>query len=115
MPSADTFSIKPIRDFIGRVPESSIDPFARDSDLASWTNDLNPNTKARTHMDALDFMKTMGGCAELVLYDPPYSLRQLKECYEGVGKSLTQPQSQRYFADLKDEISRVVWGGGGVR
>jgi hypothetical protein len=38
----------------------------------------------------------------------------LKECYEGVGKSLTQPQSQRYFADLKDEISRVVCIGGEV-
>ena len=114
MPSRDTFSIKPIRDFIGKVPSSSIDPFARNSDLATWTNDLNPNTKAIFHMDALEFIQTLGGCAELVFYDPPYSIRQLKECYEGLGKSLTQPQTQRYFADVKDEIGKVVCIGGEV-
>jgi hypothetical protein len=47
-----------------------------------------------------------------VLFDPPYSLRQLKECYAGVGKSLTQQDTQSYFTLIKNEIARVLKVGG---
>ena len=95
MPNHNTFSIKPIREFIGEVPIQSIDAFARNSDLATITNDLNPDFDTTHNMDALDFLKTIDdNWADMVLFDPPYSPRQLKECYDSIGKSLTQSQEK---------------------
>ena len=58
MPSADTFSIKPIGEFVKRYIQSgvSVDPFARNGTLATITNDINPNTSAQYHMDAIEFL-----------------------------------------------------------
>jgi hypothetical protein len=110
MPNHNTFSIKPIREFIGEVPIQSIDPFARNSKLATITNDLNPDFDTTHNMDALDFLKTINDdWADMVLFDPPYSPRQLKECYDSIGKSLTQSQTQSsYWANCKDEIARIT-------
>ena len=109
MPNHNTFSIKPIREFIGDVPLQSIDPFARNSELATITNDLNPEFDTNYNMDALDFLKEfVDEWADMVLFDPPYSLRQLKECYDGIGISMTQHQSQHFFSDLKNEIGRIT-------
>src|SRR5687768_14775187 len=56
MPSAETFSIPPIAEFIQRWWRSpSVDPFARNTGLATVTNDLSPDTSARYHMDAAAF------------------------------------------------------------
>ncbi len=105
MPSANTFECKPIGDFVRRYLASnplSIDPFARNVGWATYTNDLNPDTTAEYHMKALDFLvmlrddKGMAGKVDLVIFDPPYSLRQVKECYEGVGKFA--------FEDAQDAI-----------
>ena len=52
MPNHNTFSIKPIREFIGEVPIKSADPFARNSDLATITNDLNPEFPTNYNIDA---------------------------------------------------------------
>ena len=55
MPSGDTFSIPPIGDFVQRyldVANVSIDPFARNTNLATHTNDLNPDTTAAYHLKA---------------------------------------------------------------
>ena len=116
MPNHNTFSIKPIREFIGDVPIQSIDPFARNSKLATITNDLNPDFDTTHNMDALDFLKTIvDDWADMVLFDPPYSPRQLKECYDSIGKSLTQSQTQSsYWAYCKDEITRITKPGGKV-
>lgn len=129
MPSHETFQIKPIRELLDiYVPSSGkgwIDPFARDSSVAEHTNDINPETKAKHHMDALEFLKTFDdNSVEGVLYDPPYSLRQIKECYNGLGKSLTQHETQYFFSDIKKEIERIVkptgivisfgWNSGGI-
>lgn len=115
MPNHNTFSIKPIREFIGDVPIHSIDPFARNSELATITNDLNPDFDTTHNMDALDFLKTIDdNSADMVLFDPPYSLRQLKECYDSIGASLSQYQTQHFFSDVKDEIARITKLGGVV-
>jgi len=90
-----------------------IDPFARDSLLGSITNDLNPECKTTYNLDALDFLKLMkSNSADLILFDPPYSLRQVKECYDGIGLSLTGHQSRHFFSDIKNEIKRVLKIGG---
>ena len=61
-------------------------------------------------MDALDFLKQMKtNSADVVLYDPPYSLRQVKECYEGVGITVTAEHTKASWrAKHLDEIARIV-------
>lgn len=59
MPNADTFSVKPIGEFVQRylaASKVSIDPFARNKRWATHTNDLNPDTSAQHHLDATDFL-----------------------------------------------------------
>jgi len=116
MPNKNTFSIKPISAFIEEEMQGCdliLDPFARDSKLANITNDLNPGCDTDFHLDALDFLKRFDDeSVDGVLFDPPYSLRQLKECYDGIGHAMTQHQSQRFFADIRDEISRIMKKGG---
>lgn len=89
MPSADTFDCKPIGDFVRSYLRGvSVDPFARNKRLATYTNDLNPNTTAEHHMDAEEFLKMLadrGVKADCILLDPPYSPRQISECYAAAG------------------------------
>ena len=88
MPDSNTFQIKPIREFVLKyLNESkiSVDPFSRNSALANYTNDLNPDTTAQYHLTAFDFLTELinkGVRADLIIFDPPYSLRQAKECYD---------------------------------
>ena len=59
MPNSETFSIKPIRELIDKYREEGmviVDPFARNSDIGTITNDLDPETKAMYHKDATDFL-----------------------------------------------------------
>lgn len=115
MPNHNTFDIKTIREWIGKVPIVSVDPFARNSDLAGLTNDINFECTAIYNKDALTFLNGIpSNFAECVLYDPPYSLRQLKECYDGIGKAMTQRESQHFFSDVKNEIARITKVGGTV-
>lgn len=96
MPNKDTFNIKPITEFVQRFLKSSkvsIDPFARNKRWATHTNDLNPQTEAEHHMECEDFLRhliTKGVKADLVILDPPYSPRQVKECYDSIGLKMSQ-------------------------
>ena len=61
-PNSDTFQMKAAGDFVAKYLAGircSVDPFARNSRLATHTNDLNPKTAAENHMDALDFLKML--------------------------------------------------------
>ena len=51
--------------------------------------------------------------ADGVLFDPPYSPRQIKECYEGIGIKEFNTKSD-FYSNVKDEIARVVKPGGKV-
>lgn len=96
MPNKDTFSIKPITEFVQRFLKNSsvsIDPFARNKRWATHTNDLNPQTGAEHHMECEDFLKHLISKrvqADLVILDPPYSPRQVKECYDSIGLKMAQ-------------------------
>ena len=94
MPNSKTFKIKPIKEFVEKYIDGAsviIDPFANDCKYGTITNDLNPEYDTDYHMDALDFLKKIKTeSADVVLYDPPYSLRQVVECYKGFGKTVTQ-------------------------
>ena len=101
MPTGDTFDCPPIGDLVKKyltMSKTSIDPFARNKRWATYTNDLNPDTKAEFHIDAFDFLvmlKEKEVRADLIIFDPPYSTRQMKELYEGIGLKLTQKDTQR--------------------
>ena len=115
-PNKNTFSIPPIRKWIEEHlvgSEITIDPFARHSKIAHWTNDINPECGTDFCMDALDFLRKFDDEeVDAVLFDPPYSLRQLKECYDGLGRDLTSHESKYFFSDLRNEIARVLRPGG---
>lgn len=119
MPNSETFSIKPIRELIDKYREEGmviVDPFARNSDIGTITNDLDPETKAMYHKDATDFLSDLGdNIADMVLYDPPYSARQVSESYKRLGESVNMQTTQSsYWARQKKEIARITKKGGVV-
>jgi len=120
MPNSDTFSVKPIGDFVRRnMYGVTVDPFARDKDWFTWTNDLNPNTKAAFHMDAEDFLVHLSGLgviADVGIFDPPYSPRQISECYSGIGRKPTMKdtQSSVLYKRCRAALDMIIPIGGKV-
>ena len=115
MPNKWTFTIAPIDKLIKRyVGDGSgwIDPFAGENSPAEITNDLNPKRNATYNLHAKDFTKEIGNEFDGVLFDPPYSLRQTKECYEGIGYSMTQEDTQKFPNNIKDMIAPKIKVGG---
>lgn len=119
MPNKHTFAIAAIRDLIDRywidgVNIVSIDPFANVSRLAQITNDLDPQYDTDYHIDALDFLKIFDDASvDIVLYDPPYSPRQVSESYKRLGKTVDMATTQSsYWRKHKEQISRIVRPGG---
>lgn len=118
MPNKNTFDIKPINNLIKEELTDGlwIDPFANQNKLATITNDLSLEFDTDYHMDALDFMKLFDSdSVDGVLYDPPYSPRQVSECYNNVGYNVTWDTTKASFwGNHKREISRIVKIGGKV-
>jgi len=113
MSNKNTFSIIPIKNLLNKYVSKDklwIDGFANDSKIATITNDLNPEYNTDYHLDALDFFKTFkDNSVDGVLYDPPYSLRQVSECYKSVGIEVTMETTQSsYRSKHIDEISRIL-------
>ena len=109
MPNKRTFQIKPIAELIKKHKTKNIwiDPF--------------PYPYKR---DALEFLfEFSDSSVEGVLFDPPYSPRQLKECYDSLGMPL-HDTTGGVWARWKDEIARVIqpdgkcisfgWNSGGL-
>jgi hypothetical protein len=100
MPNLNTFSILPIKNFVLKYLEKSkisVDSFSRDSNLCTFTNDLNSNTCAKYHYEAEEFHKKLmewGIKVDLCIFDWPYSPRQIKECYNGIGKKMQMEDGQ---------------------
>ena len=113
MPNSQTFSIPPIKAFVEKYINGAaviIDPFANSCKYGTITNDMNPEFDTDYHLDALEFLKLLPtSSADVVLYDPPYSLRQVSECYKGVGKEVTMETTQSSWrARHLDEIARIT-------
>ena len=120
MPSADTFSVAPIADFVKswmrQVGGVSVDPFARNNEWATHRNDINPRTSATYHMDAVAFLKMLAGQgvkADLVLFDPPYSPRQVAECYAeaGITPTMADTQTARFKREVREAITAICKNG----
>lgn len=119
MPNKNTFEIPPIKALLEEEVDLSkywIDPFANRNKIASVTNDLNLEYDTDYHLDALDFLKLFEDASvDGVLYDPPYSPRQVSECYNDVGYTVTWDTTKASFwGNHKREISRIVKIGGKV-
>lgn len=119
MPNKNTFEILPIKNLINEevnLKDFWIDPFANKNKKATVTNDLSLDYDTDYHMDALDFLKIFNdNSVDGVLYDPPYSPRQVSECYNNVGYNVTWDTTKASFwGNHKREISRIVKIGGKV-
>jgi len=132
MPNKNTFSILPIKELIQHYINKEkiwIDPFANQSIFNSYchfTNDLNLEFPTTHHLDALDFLKSFKTqTIDGILFDPPYSVRQLSECYKGLGIAVTQETTRpNFWTDIKNEITRIIkpngiiiscgWNSGGI-
>ena len=124
MPNHNTFSIKPIKELISSyvTPSSGIwlDPFSRNSPFNEYenvlTNDLDTNQEADYHLEALEFLNIFpDSYADGVLFDPPYSPRQISECYKSVGREVHMKDTQSsFYGDRKKQVAKVVKSGGVV-
>ena len=109
MPNRWTFQIAPIADLLARYVgdgKNWVDPFAGETSPAEFTNDLNPNAKAKSHLTALDFLRSLRGEYDGILFDPPYSLRQMKEVYDSVGIPMTGRELA--FGEERELISNLI-------
>ena len=109
MPNHRTFDIKPIKKFIKEnIGSDYVDPFPY------------PFKE-----DAITYLKKIETNSKLSLvFDPPYSQRQLKEMYHSNGLSLDHPMNNSYWSNCKKEIARIIkpngkvisfgWNSGGI-
>jgi hypothetical protein len=94
MPSPDTLSIEPIANMFFKYSQGiTVDPFARNCELCHITNDLNPATSAMYHEKADMFLSKIE-VMNFVIFDPPYSLTQVKKCYESIGVDFLHEDTQ---------------------
>jgi hypothetical protein len=118
MPDSDTFLVKPIGDFVQRYlrgSKVSVDPFARNCAWARFTNDLNPETSAQSHLDAEVFLRDLQfaqlpGIVDLLIFDPPYSPRQISECYKSIGREvgMEETQNARLYKRCRDAAVPIL-------
>ena len=136
MPNSKTFKIRCIKELIKKyLPEKGlvIDPFANECSIKEImnnqkyvSNDLSPEFPTDYHLEAQGFMKKFKDKeADLVLYDPPYSGRQVSECYKKLGRTVNMEDTNSgYWVKFKKEISRIAkdgsivisfgWNSGGI-
>ena len=128
MPNSRTFKIKPIKNIIERYQEELVsnslvlDPFSNQNividreRLNLITNDIDPQYDTDYSLDALNFLKMFSDeSVDMVLYDPPYSPRQVSEVYKKLDMSVNMQTTQAsYWGNQKKEISRIVKKGGYV-
>ena len=120
MPNSKTFKIKPIKELIKRYVKNSdlvIDPFANEYSIKNEiickqyiSNDIDTSFDTDYHLEAQEFMKLFDdNSVDVVLFDPPYSGRQVSECYKKLNKTVTMNDTNSgYFTKFKKEIARIL-------
>jgi hypothetical protein len=115
MPNRWTFQMKPVRELLGRYMASScvsVDPFCGTSTLATHRNDM-ADTGVHS-VQWLDGLVSRGVAADIVLLDPPYSPRQISECYKSIGLDCTgvDTQNSRLYSECKKRLDDLLKPGG---
>jgi hypothetical protein len=134
MPNKNTFNIKPVKELIHKYynpNEVWLNPFAN-TNTYGITNDLDPQYNTDYNLDALDFLKLYADkvknneiIIDGILYDPPFSPRQITECYTKLGKTVNMKTTQAsYWSNHKKLIGEIVkkdgyvitcgWNSGGI-
>lgn len=98
MPNKETFSIKPIKELLSQQFRQGIDvldpfPFEYKKDATEL------------------LLETEDESYEYAVFDPPYSVRQLKECYNGKGEYDTKNST---WTNWKNLLARKIKVGGKV-
>jgi hypothetical protein len=136
MPNSKTFTIKPIKQLIKDelIKGVVLDPFANNQSIKEVmtdeqryiSNDLDTSFDTDYHLDALDFLKQFDDeSVDMVLYDPPYSPRQVSEVYKAMDRTVNMQTTQAsYWGNQKKEIARILkpngkvitfgWNSGGI-
>lgn len=102
MPNKRTFQIKPIAELIKEeIGDDYLDPF--------------PFNYSK---DATDYLKECES-QRFGVFDPPYSPRQLKECYKGLGEYDTKASTWSKWKDLMankvtEKCISFGWNSGGL-
>jgi len=115
MPNKWTYDIQPISELLDQEIEGfTVDAFSGKSQLADLRNDLNPKSPAQFHLEAIEFLKTLKtNSVDTVLFDPPYSPRQITESYKSIGLKASKQDTQScFYSKAKDEYARVCKLGG---
>jgi hypothetical protein len=115
MPNRWTFSIPPIAAFVNRWITGAaviVDPFAGTSKFATHSNDLGLGG-----VDAELFVQQLldyGLVADVVIFDPPYSPRQISECYKSIGMPITGKDTQNavLYKRVKRSLAAILKPGG---
>lgn len=111
-----TFTIPPIKKLVGRYISDGIgwaDPYAGTNELVEYTNDINLGRPSKYHLDALDFAKILPNDLSGVLFDAPYSYRQVSEHYKAIGRKVTAlDTSYNFYGRVMNEITPKIKIGG---
>lgn len=117
MPNKNTFQIPNINKLLQEETKKGIwiDPFANSSNWGHVSNELNLDYNTDFHLDALEFLKGVKtNSIDGVIFDPPYSLEQIRRSYNKVGlsaKSIPFKSNRElieYHNEVKREIARVL-------
>jgi hypothetical protein len=111
MPSRWTFEIPPIAAFIHRHINGAnviVDPFAGNSVIGTHRNDLG-----RGGIGAVEWCEkllTDGVVADVILFGPPYSPRQISECYKSIGlkATMTDTQSGALYKHARHALAKLL-------
>ena len=109
MPSRHTFEIPPIAAFLDRWLQGCniiVDPFCGRSTRGTHRNDLGYGG-----IDAAQWCEDLFPLqADAVLFDPPYSPRQISECYKGIGRkaTMTDTQNAALYKRVRDPLGKLL-------
>lgn len=136
-PNAWTFKIKPIKELLDRYVLYNglgwVDPYAGKNSPAQYTNDHNPEMPSKWHLDAAEFCEKISA-GDLsyyeecygrklqfwpeppyngILFDPPYSYRQITEHYKSLGMKASQlDTSSNFYNRVMNKICDSISEGG---
>src|SRR3990172_1007669 len=85
--------------------------------MGTIKNEMNRHKPTDYHLDVLTFLRFMEQGkirADVVIFDPPYSPRQIKDCYESVGLRMEQWDAGRAASWRQERtiIRRILRPGG---
>ena len=113
--SAWTFTIPPIKKLLDEYCGEGMwaDPFAGYNSPAQITNDLDPEAPTKYHLEAGELADKIDGKIDGVLFDPPYSYRQISEHYKAYGKSATaKDTSYNFYHRVMKTLDLKIKDGG---